>query len=579
MPGHAARGRGRVRGAPSKGPFLRGRGRATAVPACRKRRGMCSLAENDRAADRLTAADSACGWCAGSSTRWRRNRSVKSRDADRDDASASPFRLPKRRSSPMSLEGRTIALIEDDPIMGESLVDRLSLEGAKVLWWQSCGAAAGEPPEPVRRISSSATSVCPTARARTCSGRRPRRPDASPFLFVTGYGDIDQAVRLMRNGAGDYMTKPFEMTDFLSRVETAPAAGAQSAGLAVLGVSAADARIESTAPAHERAQRAGPADGRDRRRQGGVRSLPARSAHARSPGPFIAVNCAAIPKDLMESELFGHEKGAFTGATSRHLGYAERARDGILVPRRDRRARPEAPGEAAAPARGSDRSTVSAARQRFPSPARLVCATNADLTARVKAGSFREDLFYRINVLAVSIPPLRERPGRHRVAGGAVRRGVRGRGRASSCRDSAGSRWRNSARMMARQCARTAQPDRARGRARAGPVDHARRPLPGPVQKRPTADDKTARSEAARDEAERREILRALRQQRRGHRRGRSGARHLPHHHVGEDAPARHRAGFCQLEDVRISEHSERTTFGFPNDGLTGAPCSFNDLA
>src|SRR5215207_8515068 len=117
----------------------------------------------------------------------------------------------------MSLEGRMIALIEDDPIMGESLLDRLSLEGANVLWWQSCGTALENLP------TSAADLVVCDLRLPDGTGEEVFRiasasPEASPFLFVTGYGDIGQAVRLMRNGAGDYITKPFEMVDFLSRV-------------------------------------------------------------------------------------------------------------------------------------------------------------------------------------------------------------------------------------------------------------------------------------------------------------------------------------------------------------------------
>jgi DNA-binding response OmpR family regulator len=118
----------------------------------------------------------------------------------------------------MSLEGRTIALVEDDPIMGESLADRLSLEGARVLWWQSCEDAAAnlETTMPdlvvcdIRLPDGSGEDVFRAA----CSV-----PDAAPFLFVTAYGEIEQAVRLMREGAGDYVTKPFEMASFLGRVK------------------------------------------------------------------------------------------------------------------------------------------------------------------------------------------------------------------------------------------------------------------------------------------------------------------------------------------------------------------------
>jgi transcriptional regulator with PAS, ATPase and Fis domain len=125
--------------------------------------------------------------------------------------------------------------------------------------------------------------------------------------------------------------------------------------------------------------------------------------------PFMAVNCAAIPDNLLESEVFGHEKGAFTSANARHLGYAERAKQGFLfldevaeLPLAlqakllrliDDRSFHRVGGESAIAFRG-----------------RIVCATNRDLAAEVAAGRFREDLFYRINVVTIDLPPLRDRP-------------------------------------------------------------------------------------------------------------------------------------------------------------------------
>jgi transcriptional regulator with GAF, ATPase, and Fis domain len=122
----------------------------------------------------------------------------------------------------------------------------------------------------------------------------------------------------------------------------------------------------------------------------------------------MAVNCAALPANLMESELLGHEKGAFTGAHTRHLGYAERAGNGVLFL--------DEVGELAAnlhtnPLRLIERRSLQrvGGKQPIPFKARLICATNADLAARVRDGSFREDLYYRINVLSLNVPPLRER--------------------------------------------------------------------------------------------------------------------------------------------------------------------------
>ena len=211
----------------------------------------------------------------------------------------------------------------------------------------------------------------------------------------------------MRNGAGDYLTKPFEMSAFLSRLgqllrPTVPS------GAAVLGVSRQMLDIQRLL------QRIGhlSAPVLLTGETGVGKEVCARYLHgqrAPAPGPFVAVNCAAIPKDLMESELFGHEKGAFTGASSRHLGYAERARDGILF--LDEIGELDLKLQTKLLRLLEDRAFHRlGGESEVPFKARLVCATNADLEARIRAGGFREDLYYRINVLTVPVPPLRDRP-------------------------------------------------------------------------------------------------------------------------------------------------------------------------
>jgi DNA-binding NtrC family response regulator len=305
----------------------------------------------------------------------------------------------------MSLEGRTIALVEDDPIMGESLLDRLSLEGAKVLWWQDCRTA-------VENLAAFALDlvICdirlPDGTGEEVFRSASAVPEAPPFLFVTGHGDIDQAVRLMRNGAGDYLTKPFETSCFLGRIAQLLRPIEQD-GTPVLGVSSQMLDIQRLL------QRIGrlPAPVLLTGETGVGKEVCARYLHGvRNPSStFMAVNCAAIPKDLMESELFGHEKGAFTGASSRHLGYAERARDGILF--LDEIAELDLKLQAKLLRLLESRSLHRIGGEaEIPFKARLVCAANADLTARIKAGTLREDLYYRINVLTVPVPPLRERP-------------------------------------------------------------------------------------------------------------------------------------------------------------------------
>jgi DNA-binding NtrC family response regulator len=211
----------------------------------------------------------------------------------------------------------------------------------------------------------------------------------------------------MREGAGDYVTKPFEMASFLGRVKQL-LRPARETGAPVLGISpqmrAIERMLRRVAPLSAPVLLTG--------ETGVGKEVCAQYLHGLrrpKPGPFIAVNCAAIPKDLLESELFGHERGAFSGATARHLGYAERARDGILF--LDEIGELELKLQAKLLRLLEDRFFHRVGGEApVPFMGRLVCATNADLTRRVQEGAFREDLLYRINVLTVSIPPLRERP-------------------------------------------------------------------------------------------------------------------------------------------------------------------------
>jgi DNA-binding NtrC family response regulator len=305
----------------------------------------------------------------------------------------------------MLLKHRRLALIEDDAIMGESLVQRLELEGANVAWWRS----AEEARDGLGRDRMDAV-ICDIGlpdgtgediyREVASLGRHP------PFLFITGISTVAQAVRLMRDGAHDYIAKPFEMNQFLASVQTL-VTPANDATTGVLGVSASSRALEvflrRAAPVRAPVLLTG--------ETGVGKEVAARLLHAlraEPTGPFMAVNCAALPADLMESELFGHEKGAFTGAHGRHLGYAERAASGILFLDEIGDLPPKL--QAKLLRLLEDRTFTRVGGERaLPFEARLVCATNADLAARVAQGTFRDDLYYRINVLAVRIAALRER--------------------------------------------------------------------------------------------------------------------------------------------------------------------------
>jgi DNA-binding NtrC family response regulator len=305
----------------------------------------------------------------------------------------------------MSLESRSLALVEDDLIMGESLVQRLTLEGAKVSWWRTGAEAlaglSGLAPDAV---------IC-DIRLPDRSGEEVfrsvvRERKAPPFLFITGYGEVEQAVKLMREGARDYLTKPFVMSDFLARLEQI-LGPADIEGDPTLGVSAGMRECELFL---RRAARVG-SNLLLTGETGVGKEVCARFLHAlrdKPAGPFMAVNCAAIPADLLESELFGHERGAFTGAQSRHLGYAERAGQGVLFLDEVGELAPKLQAKLLRVIEERSFHRVGG-EQALPFKARLICATNADISQSVREGRFREDLYYRINVLSLHVPPLRER--------------------------------------------------------------------------------------------------------------------------------------------------------------------------
>jgi len=301
---------------------------------------------------------------------------------------------------------RLLGLLEDDPVMGRSLQQRLTLEGYRVHWWQSGSEAlAGVAQERPDLL------ICdirlPDMTGEEVFRTLARQPAAPTVLFITAFGEIEQAVRLMREGAGDFVTKPFAIDDFLSRLERLMPGAGEKAASQPLGASPAMQRIAALLQRIAAVESTVLLTGET----GVGKEVAARFLHdlARSRrGPFMAVNCAAIPRELLESELFGHEKGAFTGAHARHEGYAERAAEGTLF--LDEIAELPLDLQVKLLRLLQDRSFHRVGGEKaLPFRARLVAASNADLAGLVAAGRFRPDLYYRINVIAVDVPPLRQR--------------------------------------------------------------------------------------------------------------------------------------------------------------------------
>ena len=305
----------------------------------------------------------------------------------------------------MPHERSLIGVVEDDPVMGGTLVHRLELEGYHTVWWRTGQQALNG-----LRTSRPDLVVCDI-----------RLPDISgeeiffnvlphlaglPFLFVTAYGQIEQAVRLTKAGAVDYIAKPYALPDLLDRIPGLIAKRPGAAG--VLGASQAMQQLELLL------RRVADIDSSllFTGESGSGKEVAARFAHqisGRSSAPFVAVNCAAIPNELIESELFGHEKGAFTGAHARHHGYVERARNGFLF--LDEVGELPMPVQAKLLRLVEERAfTRIGGETAIKACARIVCATNVDLGRAVAEGRFRRDLYYRINVIPITVPALRHRP-------------------------------------------------------------------------------------------------------------------------------------------------------------------------
>jgi DNA-binding NtrC family response regulator len=246
---------------------------------------------------------------------------------------------------------------------------------------------------------------------------RQRRPELN-VIIITAFGAIDSAIEMVKAGAYDYLTKPFSNDELLltleralqeSRLRREVARLSRSAHTTIPGfIGASRVMQEIYALLHRAA--AAPFPVLITGESGTGKELVARAVHQLSgrAGTFVAINCAALPENLLESELFGHEKGAFTGADRDKPGLLEAAHRGTLF-LDEVTELPAAlqPKLLRALEEGEVRRVGSTQPRKFD--VRFVAATNRDLEQEVAASRFREDLFWRLNVLHVHVPPLRER--------------------------------------------------------------------------------------------------------------------------------------------------------------------------
>jgi len=308
-----------------------------------------------------------------------------------------------------------LLVVDDDEAIAESLAERFSARGYSVTIAGTGGDAVAAATEADVMLLDL---QLPGGDGLWVLERLKAEELAPTVVVITAHGTVGRAVEAMKGGAYDFLEKPFEP----KRVEEAVARAAERARLLVsnraLRAAAPRAEMVFADPAMARlAGQAERAAGSNATvlllgESGTGKEVLARAVHdwsTRASGPFVAVNCAALSETLLESELFGHEAGAFTGATGRRAGKVEASHGGTLFldeigdtspgfQKRLLRVLQEKRFERV----GGDRS--------IEVDLRCVAATNRDLKAMVEAGTFREDLYYRLNVIALELPPLRDRP-------------------------------------------------------------------------------------------------------------------------------------------------------------------------
>jgi two-component system, NtrC family, response regulator HydG len=255
-----------------------------------------------------------------------------------------------------------------------------------------------------------------------CRDFADRWPDV-PVIVVTAFGSMESAIEAMRVGAYDFVNKPFDVESLLLVVERAlrhhslrsevkrlrAAVGQAGWGDSIIGKSSTVLELRSLLERLSKTEATVLVTGET----GTGKEVAARTLHdhgARRNGPFVAINCSALPESLLESELFGHVKGAFTDAHTRRLGVFLRADRGTLLL--------DEIGELPMPVQAKLLRALEERRvcpvggdAEVPFDARIIASTHRDLEQAVRLGSFREDLFYRLNVVQVAVPPLRSRGG------------------------------------------------------------------------------------------------------------------------------------------------------------------------
>ncbi len=313
----------------------------------------------------------------------------------------------------------SILVVDDDEAVGRVLAALLTQAGHKATWVNSAEAALATLDKHAFDLVMSDVRMPGLSGLELLKVLRAKWPEL-PVIILTAHGTVPMAVEAMRDGAADFMLKPFNREEVLftvkkvltgssaeraapprqerTKVESADGMVGRSSSL-----DEARALIRQAAPSNATVLVLG--------ETGTGKELAARALHALSPrakGPFVRINCGALPETLFESELFGYEKGAFTGAVARKPGRVELAQGGTLFL--------DEVGELSAASQVKLLRLLQekeyerlGGTQTMKADVRIIAATHRNLSERVQTAEFREDLYYRLNVVPISLPPLRAR--------------------------------------------------------------------------------------------------------------------------------------------------------------------------
>lgn len=300
-----------------------------------------------------------------------------------------------------------VLIVEDDLALCEALCDTLELEGYRVL-------SAGNGTEALSKLMLSEFKLVvsdvqmPVMDGFELLKNMQNKHSETPVLLMTAYGTIPKAVEAMQAGAVDYLIKPFEAEALVSKVADYVAATPAP-------VIARVVQDESMKKLYALAARVAKTEASVllEGESGTGKEVIAQYIHQNSTyhaGPFVAVNCAAIPENMLEAMLFGHEKGAYTGAAQAMPGKFELAQGGTLL--LDEISEMDLSLQAKILRVLQEKEVERlGSHKKIALNVRILAATNRKLKERVQQGRFREDLYYRLNVFPLAIPPLRDRPG------------------------------------------------------------------------------------------------------------------------------------------------------------------------